>query len=50
MYSVRWHARILALLLMAAGVGSVLYQVWVLHVPLSESETDPVWVVETQLQ
>ncbi|MGM0564961.1 MAG: inactive transglutaminase family protein [Pseudomonadota bacterium] len=50
MYSVRWHARILALLLMAAGVGSVLYQVSVLHVPLSENETDPVWVVETQLR
>lgn len=49
MRSVKLHARLLAAFLLMIGAGSVAYQVLVQNVPLQESETDPVWVVDTQV-
>ncbi|EDY86500.1 conserved hypothetical protein [gamma proteobacterium HTCC5015] len=49
MHSAKWHARLLALALMLAGLGSIAYQVQVLNVPLSESEKDPVWIIDAQI-
>lgn len=49
MRSVKLHARLLAAVLLIIGVGSIAYQILVQKVPLRENETDPVWVVDTQV-
>ena len=49
MRSVKLHARLLAVALLVLGAGSIAYQLLVQDVPLTESESDPVWVVDTQL-
>ncbi|ERP92161.1 membrane protein [Alcanivorax sp. P2S70] len=49
MGSVKFQARLLAFFLLLLGVGSVLYQVFVQHVPLSQDETDQVWVVDAEV-
>ncbi|WP_101674801.1 inactive transglutaminase family protein [Alloalcanivorax mobilis] len=49
MRSVKLHARLLATTLLIVGIGSMAYQVLVQKVPLKESETDPVWVVDAQV-
>ena len=49
MRSVKLHARLLAAFLLLLGVGSIAYQIWVQKVPLTESESDPVWVVDAQV-
>lgn len=50
MRGVKLHALILALILLVLGAGSALYQVFVLKIPVSESVTDPVWVVDARVQ
>jgi len=49
MRSVKLHARLLAAFLLLLGVGSIAYQILVQKVPLTESESDPVWVVDAQV-
>ena len=49
MRGVKLHALILALVLMVAGFGATAYQIMVLNIPMSESETDPVWVIDARL-
>ena len=49
MRSVKLHARLLAAFLLLLGVGSIAYQILVQEVPLTESESDPVWVVDAQV-
>src|SRR5690606_6924785 len=50
MGSVKLHARLLAVALLVLGIGSMAYQILIQKVPLTESETDPVWVVDAQVQ
>ncbi|PKM23245.1 MAG: hypothetical protein CVV10_00030 [Gammaproteobacteria bacterium HGW-Gammaproteobacteria-14] len=50
MRTVRLHARLLALFLCLLGVGSVLWQVLVQEIPLSDSEVDPVWIVDARIE
>ncbi|MDF1779732.1 MAG: inactive transglutaminase family protein [Alcanivoracaceae bacterium] len=50
MRSVRLHATLLALVLLALGLTSVFWQVFVRDIPLLESETDPVWIIDTRLE
>ena len=49
MRSAKLHARLLAAFLLLLGVGSIAYQILVQKVPLTESESDPVWVVDAQV-
>ncbi|MBA3981825.1 MAG: hypothetical protein C0462_14625 [Alcanivorax sp.] len=49
MRGVKLHALILALVLIVAGFGATAYQIMVLNIPMSESETDPVWVIDARL-
>lgn len=49
MGSVKMQARLLALTLFLLGVGSIAYQLLVQKVPLSQDETDPVWVIDAQV-
>ncbi|MCU5787113.1 inactive transglutaminase family protein [Alloalcanivorax marinus] len=49
MRSVKLHARLLALFLLVLGGGSIAYQIFIQKVPVTESESDPVWVVDTQV-
>ncbi|HEX5677169.1 MAG TPA: inactive transglutaminase family protein [Alcanivorax sp.] len=49
MRSVKLHARLLAAFLVLLGGGSIAYQILIQHVPLTESESDPVWVVDAQV-
>ena len=49
MGSVKFQARLLALALLLLGLGSILYQVVIQHVPLSQDEKDPVWVIDAQV-
>lgn len=49
MGSVKFQARLVALLLFLLGAGSIAYQLLVQKVPLSQSEKDPVWVVDSQI-
>ncbi len=49
MRSVLLHTFVLAALLVVVGAGSILYQVYVQGVPLTASETDPVWVVDAKI-
>lgn len=50
MRSVQLHATLLALVLFALGAGSVFWQVMVRDIPLTESETDPVWIVDARIE
>ena len=50
MRSVQLHATLLALVLFALGAGSVFWQVMVRDIPLTESETDPVWIVDARME
>ncbi len=43
------HTFLLAAVLAVTGAGSILYQVYVQSAPLQESETDPVWIVDAQI-
>ncbi|MDX1803437.1 MAG: inactive transglutaminase family protein [Alcanivorax sp.] len=49
MGSVKLQARLLALALFLLGAGSIAYQIMVQKVPLTQSEKDPVWVVDAQV-
>lgn len=50
MRGVKLHALLLALLLIALGAGSAIYQIMVLNIPVSPSVTDPVWVIDARVQ
>ena len=50
MRSVQWHATVLALVLFALGAGSVLWQVFVRDIPVTDSETDPVWIIDARVE
>jgi hypothetical protein len=50
MRTVRLHARLLAMALFLLGLASVAWQVWVQEIPLSESEVDPVWIVDARIE
>ena len=50
MRAVRLHARLLALVLLLIGIGSVAWQVWVQEIPLTESDVEPVWVVDARIE
>lgn len=49
MRGVKLHALLLALVMMGAGIVSTAYQIVVLNIPMSESETDPVWVIDARV-
>lgn len=49
MKSTLTHTFVLAAILALLGGASILYQVYAQGVPLTESETDPVWVVDAQI-
>ncbi|EKF76146.1 hypothetical protein A11A3_01590 [Alcanivorax hongdengensis A-11-3] len=49
MGSVKLQARLLAIILFVLGAGSIAYQIMVQKVPLTQSEKDPVWVVDAQV-
>jgi len=50
MRSVQLHATLLALTLLVLGVLSVVWQVVVRDIPLTETETDPVWIVDARVE
>ncbi|WP_159560121.1 inactive transglutaminase family protein [Alcanivorax sp. S71-1-4] len=50
MRGVKLHAMLLALTLMTIGAGATFYQIYVLNIPVSESVTDPVWVIDARVQ
>lgn len=50
MGSVTFQARVLALILLILGLGSIFYQSWVQNVPLTEGTTDPVWVLDAHVK
>ena len=50
MRSVQLHATLLALALLVIGVVSVAWQVVVRDIPLTETETDPVWIVDARIE
>ncbi|MEE4249272.1 MAG: inactive transglutaminase family protein [Alcanivoracaceae bacterium] len=50
MRAVRLHARLLALVLFLLGTGSVAWQVLVQEIPLTESDVEPVWVVDARIE
>lgn len=49
MHGVKLHALILALVLIVIGIGATTYQIVGLNIPVSESETDPVWVIDARV-
>lgn len=49
MGNVRLHAALLALIMIALGAGSIYYQHRVLDIPISEGETEEVWMVDARL-
>ncbi|MCB1838331.1 MAG: UUP1 family membrane protein, partial [Alcanivoracaceae bacterium] len=49
MRSVQLHATLLALALLVLGIGSIAWQVLVQDIPLTETETDPVWIVDASI-
>ena len=50
MRSVQLHATLLALALLVIGIGSIAWQVLVQEIPLTETETDPVWIVDASIE
>src|SRR5690606_7268965 len=50
MRSVQLHATLLALALLVLGIGSIAWQVLVQDIPLTETETDPVWIVDASIE
>lgn len=50
MRGVKLHAMVLAFILIFLGGGATLYQIYVLKVPVTEDETDSVWVLDARVQ
>lgn len=50
MANVRLHARLLALLVIVLGGASAAWQAVVWGIPLTETETDPVWIVDARME
>ena len=49
MRGVRLHTTLLALALISAGLGTIYYQSQILQIPLTEGQTDEVWVIDARI-